>query len=159
MLLINTLYSNRREVLIEEQAGGMGVLLFYLNKLGFANFTLIDNWTQLPKSLMESLLSSNGIVPHLTPPEQAPTIINLIGYTYFIKSIQPETELVICYNNTSLITRGEGESWMYRDGCLEKNSVMTNKVWLATDKYGLANAYCNKDKVEEFTAKLKQFEA
>lgn len=157
LLLIHTLYSEDKNILIEEQCGGRGDLLFYLNKLGYNRFTLIENWSQLPKALMESLLSTHNIFPHLTPPEEDPKVVNLIGYTYFVKPINPNTELVITYNNTSLITRGEGESWMYRDGCLEKYSVMENKVWLATDKYGLANAYCNKNKVEEFIEKLLKY--
>lgn len=159
LLLINTLYEDRKDVLVEEQAGGQGVLLFYLNKLGFKNFTLIDNWTQLPIELMQSLLYTADIYPHLTPPEKIPEIVNLIGYTYFVKPINPETELVITYNNTALVIKGEGETYMFRDQCLERYSIMQNKVWLATEKHGLANAYCNKDKVEEFTEKLRKFEA
>lgn len=158
LLLINTLYDNK-DILIEEQAGGMGILLFYLSKLGFKNFSLIENWSQLPKELMESLLCTENIFPHLTPPEQIPEVMNLVGYTYLIKPIEEKTELVITYNNTDLVVKGEGEDLMYRNGCLEKYTIMQNKVKLATDIYGLANAYCNKDKVEEFTKKLERYKA
>lgn len=158
LLLINTLYQEKKDILIEEQCGGRGDLIFYLSKLGFKDFTLIENWTQLPKALMESLLTTHNIFPHLTPPDKDPEVINLIGYTYFVRPIYAGTELVITYNNTSLITRGEGETFMYRDGCLEKYSLMKDMVWLATDKYGLANAYCKRDKVEEFTEKLKPYQ-
>lgn len=157
LLLINTLYDNK-DILIEEQAGGMGALLMYLNKLGYNNFNMIDNFTQLPKKLYDDFMVACNINPKLNDWECIPNIVNLIGYTYFIKPIKPETELVICYNNTSLMVQGDRENIMFRDQCLEKYSVLENKVWLASDKYGLANAYCNKDKLEEFYQKLEKYQ-
>lgn len=159
LLLINTLYENKKDVLIEEQAGGQGVLLFYLNKLGFKNFTLIDNWTQLPIELMQSLLYTAEIYPHLTPPEKNPEIVNLVGYTHFIKSIDQQTELVITYNNVNLIVKdGDSGNWKYLNGSLENYVYLENKVLLASEKHGLAHAYCNKDKFYEFTEKLRKYE-
>jgi len=157
LMLIDALYSEKKDILIEEQAGGRGDLLVYLKALGFANFNMIDNFTQLPKSLYEDMMKEINVQPKLNDFSCAPTVLNLVGLPYFIKSIHKETELVITYDNQWVVGKGEGESYHYKDGGHEKNTVMENKVWLATEVHGAANAYCNKDKVEEFYTKLEKY--
>lgn len=158
LMLIDALYSEKKDILIEEQAGGRGDLLVYLKALGFSNFHMIDNFTQLPKSLYENMMKEINVQPKLNDFSCVPIVLNLVGLPYFIKPINKETELVVTYDNQSLIGKGEGENYHYKDDGHEKNTVMENKVWLATESHGAANAYCNKDKVEEFTEKLRKYE-
>ena len=159
LLLTSVLYENKKDIMIEDQAGGMGCFFYYLHLLGYKNFNLIENFSQMPQGLFENLIVKNNIPCILNDMQLTPTVLNLVGYTYFIKSIRKETELVITYNNTDLVIKGEDENRMYRDGCLTKNTLMENKVWLCQDKYGLANAWCNKDKLDEFVSKLERYKA
>jgi len=61
MYVINKLYSDRKDILIEDQAGGMGRFLYYLSKLGFSNFHNVDNFSQLCVSLFEDLMKKGSI--------------------------------------------------------------------------------------------------
>lgn len=155
LLLINTLFQEKG-IIIEDQAGGMGRLLYYLRKLEFNSFNNIDNFTQLPQDLFEKLMQIGEVPYKLNNFECVPKILNLIGYTYFIKPIHPNTELVIVYNRPGLI-KGENEQYQYANQSLENYTPMENKVHLAECKYGLAHAYCNKDKFEEFKRKLEKY--
>jgi len=156
LLLINTLY-RAQNINIEEQACGMGRLSFYLSKLGFEDFHLMDNFTQMPKTLLDALMGPAGIKYTLNDIGYKPTVLNLVGYTYFIKPVLPETELVIISDNTTLVIDDAEKGLMYRDHDLVKYSPLEGKVCLAEDVNGVGRAYCNKDKVDEFVAKLKQY--
>lgn len=157
LLLINTLYPDK-DTVIEDQAAGMGRLIFYLHKLGYKQFNAIEDFTQLPRALFQSNMDKNNIYCHLNVMGLVPKIVNLVGYTVFPKKIFLDTELVIVYNNEDIIIKGESTDLMYRT-TLENFQLLENKVFLCKDNYDLAKAYCNKEKYDEFKNKLREYEA
>lgn len=155
LMLINRLYKGK-DIIIEEQACGMGRLSFYLNKLGFNNFSFIDNFSQLCPELFQAL---TGKLTHtLNDYEIVPDVLNLVGLPYFVKRVYPQTELVITYNRTNLIEEMEGKLFYRPDenhygGMLE----MSDKVFLCKDKYDMTNVWCNANKYDEFKSKIEEF--
>lgn len=154
LLLINTLYPNK-DIKIEEQAGGMGRFMMYLSKLGYKNFHMVDNFSQLPKALLESMASKGGFTYDLNNSEYVPDVLCHVGLPYFVKEVRKETELVITYNNVLLIKLNPNGTFSYVMDDEDKYVPLEGKKLLAVDRYGMAKAYCNEDKLDEFREKLK----
>lgn len=154
LLVINELYEDKN-ILIEDQAAGMGRLLFYLNKLGYNNFNAIESFDQLPEKLFMANILNNNIPCVLNDYSVVPEVVNLVGYTEFPKKIKLDTNLVITYNNVNLITKQNGDFVYNVD---HSTAILKNKVFLCKDNYDLTKIYCNKEKYEEFKSKLEKFE-
>lgn len=157
LMLINKLYKGK-DIIIEDQASGMGRLSFYLNKLGFQNFSFIDNFCQLCPELFSVFMFKTKMYYTLNDYTVVSDVLNLVGLPYFVKRIYPQTELVLTYNRTCLIKEIDGKLFYRPDkhhysGMLEMN----NKVFLCKDQYDMMNVYCNADKYDEFKSKIEEF--
>jgi len=153
IFLINKLYSTRKDVLIEDVGGGMGWFFYYLSKLGFSNFQLFDNFSQLSQEAAEEFLSHFNIACNIVNPDKLtgkipdPVVVNNVGIPHFVvREMNPGLELVCCYTNRSL----EQQSVDY--------FAKHNFKFLCKDSDDLAFAYCRGDKYEEYSKILKEFE-
>jgi len=151
LLIINTLYANTKDVLIEDMCCGMGNLVFYLSKLGFTNFSMVDNFTQIPYSMFDETMR---LIARSTPTFQcsvndstsSPKIINLVSYTSFLRSVIPDSADLLMFSVPIMPGMGNLEinDWMfYQEYCL-----------LAYDANQFMWIYCTKDKYQEFAEKL-----
>ena len=146
LFLINLLYENNKNILIEDIGGGMAWFFLYLNKLGFNNFHLWENFSQLSQHVAEDFINTYKLKCAINIPELNPVIINNVGVPDFIdRKISPETELICCYTNRSLE--------------MAAVNYLKNKgfSYLCRDIDDLAFVYCRKDKFTEFQVKVKKY--
>ena len=155
LYVINKLYDNK-EINIEDQAGGMGRFAFYLSKLGFKNFHITENFTQLCEDMLVDMMKKGKINYRLNDSTFMPTVINLVGWTEMTinlegvsglaePSFKPETELLCLYNNITL-----------RKGIEKKLISKSGFVFLCKDVDDLTYFYCKTEKLKEFKEKLNE---
>jgi len=145
LFLANVLYQDKKDVLIEDVCCGMGRLIFYLSKCGFNNFSLVDDFSQLPKGLMVSLMDSEKIKYVLNEKDTKPSLVNIVGYPHFIKPFPLSTELFCAYPNIRLTF------WTM-------NEILTQGYRiLGKDRNELMLFYCKESKYKEFYEKLERY--
>jgi len=146
LLLVNLLYSNKKGILIEDACAGMGRLIFYLSKCGYTNFSIIEDFSQITKFLMEGTLVTAGIKYLLNDFTTAPTVINIAGYPVYPKNNIPNSvELFCCYGNEAIIKNtGKMLKENYRLLCFDHNNISL--------------AFCRKDKYDDFYNIIKSLE-
>jgi hypothetical protein len=145
LFLIELLYRNRLDVMIEDYACGMGRLVYFLSKCGFKNFNCIDSFLQLAKCLLEDALRIAQVEERINRFDIEPTITNIIGYPHFNRGIITTNELYIFYTNNHLC------EW------LEPQLKSDGYAFLCEDSDEMAKAYCRNDKYEEFKKKIKPY--
>jgi len=155
LLLIDTLYNDNKNILIEDICCGMGNLIFYLSKLGFKNFNAIDNFSQLPQQLFESLMQEGNIKYSLNNMTAQPIVSNLIAYIKYVKMINEipyipnSLELFLSYvplmpNNNNL--------HLDPDEFFNKH----NFTCFTKDEDRLLWGYCKEHKYDEFKEKIQR---
>lgn len=146
ILLINVLFRDRKEILIEELCGGDGRLFVFLSKLGFTNFSIVDNFSQLNKSLLEGMILTNNLACIINNDNTEPIVVSHMGYPIYPKSNIPNSVELICqYGNI-------------RAKELLSNLFDNNYIELCRDQNDISVAYCRKDKYEEFLEIIKSYE-
>jgi len=146
VFVINELYKDRKDVLIEDVGSGIGRFAHYLNKLGFTNFSFQDNFSQVDQKMFKDMMETSGITNYqLNNLESDPIIMNQVALPALIKAPSPSIELSCFYNNTPRITV---------DDTFEEH----NLKFLCRDVDDLMHIYCKPEKMEEFTEKLKPFQ-
>jgi len=151
--LINLLYQDKKEVLIEDMAGGDGKLFLYLKGLGFTNFHITEQFTQLSKHMLEEMMSVSQVKYTLNQPNTSPIIVNLVAWTHITREDWPESiELACLYNRPGLVKEVDGK--LFVDG-VNHAVEMIDFVPLCSDEDMLLNSFCRKDKYEEFKIKLE----
>ena len=149
--MISVLYGNSKDVLIEDMGCGMGNLIFYLSKLGFTNFNLIDNFTQISQSLLEKFMMSGGIKYSLNKNGVSPVISNVIQCTEYPSFNKNNSVELFC--SYKLMEKDKG---VFN---VDLNDFYNNWQFtcLAKDKYEMMYFYCRENKYEEFREKLKNY--
>lgn len=147
ILLINTFYSNKKDILIEDACAGMGSLPFYLSKCGYTNFSIIENFSQVSEILFKGIMN-NIKVDYVLNDNVNPIVINLSAYTVYPKEdVSDSVELFCIYSNQHLN--------------LQMNKLLLEKKHnykeLCHDHNCISKAYCRKDKYMEFKEKLKPY--
>ncbi len=144
LLLINLFYPNKKDILIEDACAGMGRLIFYLSKYDYTNFSIIEDFSQVTKSLMKEILV--GINYILNDFSTNPIVINIAGYPNYPKNHIPNSvELFCSYGNERLLKT-------------VKKMLGKNYVELCTDNNMTAKAFCRKDKYDKFYNIIKPLE-
>lgn len=146
LFLIPTLYQDNKSVLIEDIGAGVGHLLIYLNVLGFNNFHIKENFSQVSKDSLDLVMSHFNIVYQLNNQELKPVILHNSGVpepSSFL--FNDQTELAICYTNRNI------EEWA------NKYWKEKNFIPLCKDADDFAFAYCREDKYQEFKEKLSPY--
>jgi len=175
LFLINILYQDRKDILIEDFGAGVGRLFFFLSKLGFTNFHNIDNFSMLPKSFFEEMMEAGNIKYHLNDLLLQPVIAhNASSPFYFITYGLDKKHIftsVPKQNSNPYIDIKEAENRILTK--LELISFYANKQWeklayeilepqgykfLCKDRDDMGIAWCRKDKYNEFVERLKPYE-
>jgi len=141
LFLINLLYQDTKDVLIEDVGCGAGIFFIYLNMLGFTNFNGIDNFSQLNKFTFDFYMNEFGLSPALNDESKRPIISNNVGVTSAVcrSAVIDSAELICCYTNRSL---EESAKRVLGDAGYE---------FLCKDSDDLCFCYCKKEKYEKFT--------
>lgn len=152
--LIDLLFRDRdKTMLVEDQAGGDGRFFAYLSRLGYKNFHITENFTQLNQQLLNSMMREFKIACSLNQPNTEPVIMNLVGWTHMTRAEVPASAEIFCvYNNPSIVKEIDG-AWNIRSSSGEY--IKMNMVKLCQDVDKLMNVFCREDKYEEFMTKIK----
>jgi len=150
VFLLDILYNGKRDVLIEDVGAGDGKLEYYLDKIGFNNFHLIENFQELPIKLLNANLK--GIPYKLNDIQNTFPIVVINSGSYSASNDitlrwPPSIELAICYTHENFDCEEfykRLEYWGYK--------------FLCRDVHNLAIAFAKYDKYEEFMEKLKPYE-
>jgi len=146
LFVVNKLYADRKDVLIEDVGSGMGRLGHYLHKSGFTNLSFQDDFSQTDQRMFEDMMKKSGIDNYkLNDKLSRPIVMTQVALPAIIKSPVTDTELYCFYNNVPRISVEE----------VTKNYGLQ---FLARDADDLMFVYCKADKYDEFLAKLKPYE-
>jgi hypothetical protein len=158
LLIIYMLYKQDKGILIEDMCCGMGNLVFYLSKLGFDNFSMIDNFSQLPKTMFDDTMlaikeSDTNFKFQLNNFELKPKVFNLVAYTQYVKRDSNNVEIIpdsidLFMSYVPLVPES-------RHLNMDNTKFFEKYVCLAKDPNRLLWSYCKKEKYEEFKSKLE----
>lgn len=172
IFVINELYNNK-DILIEDGCSGPGYFIYYLNKLGFNNFSILENFHQFKKEVFDAFIKyiDGNIV--LNEVSSNPVVINIAGFPYYPRRIKNnivylETDEFSEFCNKTAEERGR----MYTNSNLElfcvydytatfdkRTQLSEDFKFLCTDADNIATIHCRKDKYEEFKQKLIPYAA
>lgn len=142
MFVINEIYRDRKDVMIEDVCCGPAKLTFFLSKLGFHNFSLFDNFSQMRQELMDAVMSG---IPHRLnqPPEDIkPEVFVQIAYPRIVRPIHKTVDLICVYPLLWNVFDFDGMG--YRILCRDSDDTMI--------------FYAHERKWQEFHDKLKPYE-
>jgi len=146
LYVINKLYADRKNVLIEDVCCGIGRTEIYLKHLGFTNFHLIDNFSQIEKHHLTTMLKEANLQCSINQQNLNPVISYISAYPSFPKEINKSIELFCHYTNPSMIET------------LTPSLKNQGFVLLCQDIDNLMVAWCKKEKFIEFKTKLEKYE-
>lgn len=152
LFLINELFSNRKNIVIEDYACGMGRLIYYLSKCGYKEFNCIEDFSQVAKCLLEDTLTTAGLSHRINNQTIQAQVVNIVGYTRYYKKINTCVELYCMYSDVDYSPTGIEQLKLRDELCKKKYKLL---CW---DKDDMIHAYCRCDKHSEFVAKLKPYE-
>ena len=177
LFLIDLLYKDKKDVLIEDACTGTGEFVYFLSKLGYKNFHIIDNWCQVPSTYFQNRMAKGNIVYNLNDLNANPTVINLSCYPIYPKKIadgilDEKKEGQVFFDNRSL---SDYEKHMLKSyinpSCelfcnyllngkdnIERDLAEAGMIYIGHDEDKTCHVYCRKDKYEEFKEKLKPYE-
>lgn len=157
LFVISKLFGENTDVLIEDQACGMGRFIFFLNKLGFKNFQVTEKYTQVCKELLFDMLTKiKANVSVNGNNETDPDIINLIGWTHMTRQQIPKNTRLLClYNQEHLIKNKYSTPLVFNSG--QVYVKVKGFTFLCSDKNNLCFIYCKKEDYEAHFDKLSPF--
>lgn len=173
LFLIELLFRDRKEIMIEDFGCGDGRLFVYLQAMGFKNFSGWDDWSQIPYPIYGDMMRAIGLMtpanPQLNNADVNPVVVNnshapfvFISYGFDdrektglrndIVNTHPDRDI----SNTELVTFYSGDVWEneFAPQMLPKRGFR----FLCKDVDDLTVAWCREDKYEEFKGKLKDYE-
>lgn len=162
IFLANLLYQDRKGVLIEDVCSGAGRLSYYLSKLGFNNFSFIDDFSGVTKGLFDAMREKSDPSKYiLNQKETKPVISNLANFPWYSSHYTREED------NPS---PPKGDD-VPLDSCELFTFYCANAIFVYIGKYLLENGYvelcqdedytqvafCKKEKHDEFTSKIEKY--
>ena len=145
IFLINALYRDRKDVVIEDVCCGSGRFTFYLSKLGFSNFSLFDDFSQMLPELLTSLVDGIGYELNGSVKVVRPVVSNQVAYPYIVRDYTDSLELVCIYNNENLL-----------DGIISHLAEAGDYRLLCSDRDDLMSCFVRGDKFDEFYDIIKK---
>lgn len=142
LFLITKLFPDK-STLIEDWACGLSQLTFFLSKLGYNNFSHIENFSQISEGLAKDMWEHISGNKSLNNDQLLPKVINIVGYHPYTKTIPHEVELLLVYPKKGMI-----DTFLSLKG-------YTN---ICTDSHKLLYAFAREDKAEEFRKVLEGYE-
>ena len=168
IFIINLLYSKRKDVIIEDMGCGVGYLFLYLNKLGFKNFSAIDNFSHLNRDCLELFSTYIDGKVNINQVDINPHIIN-ITIPLFPRRVMPDgkvfLELCLLANYHEKLEKDKSK--MYINSNLElfinyyrvrRSIIGDNFKLLCIDSDDMTEVYCREDKYEEFLERILPYE-
>jgi len=139
--VIDTLYKENKDILIEDYACGATYFAYYLSKLGFNYYSFIENFSQVRKELFDIVTTKSDVDYTLNDLTVKPTVVNIVGYPWYEKEI-PDAELFCIYpcDNMFKTVIATLEKRGYKELC--------------HDSDGLLYFYCKERYLEEWQKKL-----
>jgi len=167
VFLSHVLYQDRKDIIIEDMGCGVGYLFLYLSKLGFRNFSAIENFSHIPKPCFDALiyyvdgnvaLNKVDINPHVINTtlnffsrritSDGNVFIELCLLPDYDKKIEKDNSLVYVNSNLELFV-----NFYHR-----RSSILGDDFkLLCVDSNDMTEAYCRKDKYNEFVEKLTPY--
>jgi hypothetical protein len=142
LFIINKLYGDKKDVLIEDLGCGLSQITFYLSKLGFTNFSLVENYKFLTEALAKDFWNTGIKKYKLNEPNTQPIVSVIVGHHPMPKEYTPSTELYCVYEKDTLIADFE---------------KLEAYKFLCRDSDGMINFYARNDKYDEFKSKLEPY--
>jgi hypothetical protein len=142
LFICNKLYGDKKDVLIEDLGCGLSQITFYLSKLGFTNFSLVENYKFLTEALAKDFWNTGIKKYKLNEPNTQPIVSVIVGHHPMPKEYTPSTELYCVYEKDTLIADFE---------------KLDGYKFLCRDSDGMINFYARNDKYDEFKAKLEPY--
>jgi len=175
LFLINLLYKDNKDILIEEFGGGIGRLMLFLSKLGFKNFNNIDNFSQTIKPFFQEMMTAGNINAKINDLSFQPKIVINTGAPFFyitygldpyetFKSYsehKPSPEIDLEQAKKRKLTELELICFYNNIQWADLASLILAPQgfkYLCKDSDEMGIAWCRKDKHKEFTEKLKPYE-
>lgn len=170
LFVISKLYKDNTGILIEDACSGMGVLPFYLSKLGFGNFHIIENFSQIESSFLTKLLNTTGSTYQVNVIDTKPTVVNLacfpmypkkldgagnpfFAFTRYIEFVDNQERIPTCIEDSIELFI------MYKNQLYLKNELLRKDfVYLGTDTNAMMFIYCRKNKYDQFYNTLKEYD-
>jgi hypothetical protein len=128
-----------KHILFEDLGSGLSQVSFYLYKLGFKQFSLVENFAYLGSDLFYDFVSTTKLPYVLNKNGTKPQVTNIVGHHPYPKVIERSNELFITYQKDELMNLFD-----HLDGYKR----------LCEDSDGLSVAYAREDKYDEFMEKL-----
>lgn len=154
MYLIDLFYAERKTVLIEDMAGGDGRFALYLSKLGFTNFHITENFSQLSEYLLREMMKVGRVSYQLNVKNTQPVIVNLVGWTELTRPDWPSSVELACFYNNSRLTKREGDKcWILSPS--GSYIEMPGFKYLCFDIDQLMHVFCHESKYDEFVQKIQ----
>lgn len=146
LFLLNLIYKGKDNTSIEDLCGGAGRLVFYLSKLGFNNFYLAENFSQVSPHLLAALMIKGNIDLKLNHSDVQPQVSVLIGYPWIPKGFRKSIELFCVYpcDNMFKTIIPEIKAMGYKRLCEDSDYMCL--------------AYCREDKYTEFMTRIQEYE-
>jgi hypothetical protein len=141
LFYINKLFDDKN-ILIEDLGCGLSQLSFYLKKLGFTNFSLVENYQFLTKELAHDFWNTCIGKYKLNESNTQPTVSVIVAHHPMPKEYTLSTQLYCVYEKDTLIADFE---------------KLEGYKFLCRDSDGFMNTYARLDKYDEFKAKLEPY--
>jgi hypothetical protein len=144
IFLINLLFADRKDIMIEDACCGQGKFAVLLSHLGFKNHSFIDNFSQIRPELLTHTIAKAGLKLRLNEPvEQVrPVVFNQVAYPGHVREYCESTEIFCHYRVID---------WF--DGL----PIAKNYRRLCTDSDDLMVVHCRNDKYDEFADKIRPY--
>ena len=167
IFLINLLYEDNKDIVIEDVCCGMGTFSYYLSLLGFNKFSLFDNFTGVNVELLDNMMLKNNISYTINQQQVMPTVSNMSAYPWYTSPMTmgiPLSETGGGWDETDT----EPKTNIPIDTCelfvfycaknifetIGKYLLNNGYVELCQDEDCITVAYCKKEKYDEFIKKV-----
>ena len=167
IFLVNLLYQDRKDIVIEDVCSGMGKYVYYLSKLGFNDFSLFDNFSGVNRELLDNLMKD--IKYKVNRHDIKPVVSNLSAYPWYTSpkimgmpglggwdegtDIPPKNNIPI--DTCELFTFYCASNIFETIG---KYLLDNGYVELCQDADFITVAYCKKERYKEFKGKIDFYE-
>lgn len=155
LYIYNKLFADRKDVLIEDSCGGIGKFIHFLDKTGFTNFNLVDDFSQTCQAMWEEMMQKSGIICGLNYDNYPVEVLNLSSYPVLFRVPFPSSlELFSCYYHEGMIQQKNGR-YQFRNNSAEYYDPHNFK-FLCKDSDNLMWFFCREDKFDQFSEILSR---
>lgn len=160
LFLLQLLYQDRKDILIEDFGCGAGWFIYYASKQGFNNFHMFENWTQVDRHLFEDVMKKGEIKYALNDKNTNPVFINSSGSPFVFITYGLDDRDGLTYkrdlSNTEMLCFYTNRDW--ENNLAHKALPKRGFRFLCKDRGDLAVSWVREDKYKEFKERLDIYE-